>query len=112
MKFGEFDISDDLVQLVHKRWPLRYAERHPDALRRPRDFGDDQDVIYRGVLCCDSVERDGPNGDVFGECGARIVPDDFRGLLNHLLTFHGYRMDGNQYDNQNQIIRHASTHWA
>jgi hypothetical protein len=37
-------------------------------------------------------------------CDMVIWPDNLHGAVAHLTRDHGYRMDGHQYDNENQVI--------
>lgn len=37
-------------------------------------------------------------------CGEEIYPADQNGRLRHLLTSHGFRMDGRQFDNHNMEL--------
>lgn len=37
-------------------------------------------------------------------CEEEIYPMDQNGVLRHLLTTHGFRMDGRQFDNHNQEL--------
>lgn len=39
------------------------------------------------------------------DCGGAIAPPDLDGRLAHLLTCHGWRADGRQYDNRNNLLR-------
>lgn len=41
-------------------------------------------------------------------CGQLICPPDHQGRLYHLLSSHGYRMDGRSYDNHNRVITTAT----
>lgn len=38
------------------------------------------------------------------QCHGAMVPPGVDGRLAHLVTAHGWRMDGRQYDNCNQLI--------
>jgi hypothetical protein len=38
------------------------------------------------------------------ECGGAIIPAGTDGRLAHLMTCHGWRMDGRRYDNQNVLL--------
>lgn len=37
-------------------------------------------------------------------CEEEILPYDENGIFRHMLTSHGYRMDGRRFDNQNREI--------
>jgi hypothetical protein len=85
---SDFELSDSLVA-------------------RARDWQTYQDETERrcrctGISLCPyphtvEIRRCSP-------CGEEIYPDDLLGILRHLTTSHGYRMDGRQFDNQNREI--------
>lgn len=38
------------------------------------------------------------------KCGAAIIPPGTEGRLAHLMSSHGWRMNGTRYDNQNTVL--------
>lgn len=38
------------------------------------------------------------------ECGGAIIPAGVEGRLSHLMSHHGWRMNGRRYDNQNVLL--------
>jgi hypothetical protein len=38
------------------------------------------------------------------DCGGAMVPPGLAGRLAHLMTEHGWRMDGRQYGNRNELL--------
>jgi hypothetical protein len=107
VKINGYEVSDHLIELTH-RWPLRYDPEHPDAIGLHRHitetFVANGNPTYQGVLICEAREF----GESDATCSQRIIPDDGTGLLHHLMRSHGYRMDGHQYNNANQIVGEAA----
>lgn len=78
-------ISEDLVQLAD-RWPLRESVfTAPNGTEK---------------TCQRCTQED---------CGQMIQggEDLQQGIMIHLLSSHGYRMNGKQYDNHNRMIGEA-----
>lgn len=88
-----FEVTPALLDLAN-RWPVEW------------------DLTTRPVRTTMSGEPIG--GDVVAitrckSCGEEIFHGDGHlvGTLRHLTNSHGYRMDGRQFDNQNNEVGHA-----
>lgn len=72
---------------------------HPDLVRLADAWETtvDADVppIY-GLRCGDE------------SCGQQIFPPDRMGRIGHLMSSHGYRLDGTSYDNHNRATTTAT----
>lgn len=88
-----FEIDPSLYSLANV-WPV-YWEDVTRPVRRTAsgmEIGGDHQKITR----CGRCEEEIFHGD------KHLV-----GTVRHLLTSHGYRMDGRQFDNQNNEVGHA-----
>lgn len=42
------------------------------------------------------------------DCERQIFPPDLQGRVQHLITGHGFRMDGRAFDNHNRLVTTAA----
>lgn len=90
---NDFEIDESLLKLANE-WPIYY-----DTVRRP----------VRSTVQGYSVGGDTVRITRCTDCKEEIFHGDSHvsGTLRHLLTSHGYRMDGRQFDGQNNEVGHA-----
>lgn len=88
-----FEIAPALIELANS-WPVFY-----DTITRPQ----------RSTVGGYTVGGDAVRITRCEHCHEEIFHGDghLTGTVRHLMTSHGYRMDGRQFDNQNNEVGHA-----
>ena len=88
-----FEIAPALIDLANT-WPVFY-----DKITRPQRITAGGHTVggeYVKITRCSDCQE-----EIFHDDGHLV------GTLRHLMTSHGYRMDGRQFDNQNNEVGHA-----
>jgi hypothetical protein len=98
MPAQQYTIDAALLQLA-ETWPVldgttEIRSGHPTDYASPQDWAE---APVQEVPCkrCQ-------------DCGQAVIPADAQARLVHLMSAHGYRMDGTAYDNDNQITTTAA----